>query len=102
MVSSFIYIYSALILVADLPFFNGYCRYGSDERYYYPSGLIVKTAMACLQYCRDLPKCVAFFFETGVQDESNCLGYIGGPYTYGNGRNNTKCYNMPSGMVNND
>ena len=104
-ISSVTHIYFNIILVENLPFFNGWCMYGSNEFLLISENKVpAKTAMYCLQHCRVLQQCVAFVFFTDLGGHDVCYFYKDGPYTYGDEDytkpygNNSKCYIMPSGM----
>ena len=81
----------------DIPYFDGWCRYGSDNREWI-DGFEIKDDAKCYEKCKATNDCVAFSFEYTNVDEP-CNTYRGGPYTYGNGRLNTKCYIMPKGRA---
>ena len=80
----------------DLPFFDGWCRYGSDNREWM-NGFAIKNDILCHQKCLNTTGCSAFSFEYNDVEEP-CNIYSGGPYTYGNGRINTKCHTIPKGQ----
>ena len=80
----------------DLPFFDGWCRYGSDNREWM-NGYAIKNDILCHQKCLNTTGCSAFSFEYNDVEEP-CNIYSGGPYTYGNGRVNTKCHTIPKGQ----
>ena len=80
----------------DLPFFDGWCRYGSDNREW-TMGYAIKNDILCYQKCQNTTGCSAFSFEYSDVEEP-CNIYAGGPYTYGNGRVNTKCHTIPKGQ----
>ena len=80
----------------DLPFFDGWCRYGSDNRDWM-NGYAIKNDILCHQKCQNTTGCSAFSFEYNDVEEP-CNIYAGGPYTYGNGRVNTKCHTIPKGQ----
>jgi len=90
--------------------FKGYCRYGSNSKKW-----IKDVKDVNIQQCRDLckalkgwklfsgryRKCKAFAFDSGApnanaETKGICSMYEGGPYTYGDGKANTICYNFPS------
>ena len=52
----------------------------------------------CYKKCQKTIGCNAFSFEYNNVLEP-CNMYTGGPYTYGNGRVNTKCYVLPKGLI---
>ena len=60
--------------------------------------LTTDSALKCNEECSASIACTAFSFEKGVGLTSNCNLYHKGPYTYGNGRENTRCYIMPGRM----
>ena len=81
----------------EISYFDGWCRYGSDNREWI-NGFEIKDDAECYEKCKATNDCVAFSFEYSNVDEP-CNTYRGGPYTYGNGRSNTKCYIMPKGRA---
>ena len=81
----------------EISYFDGWCRYGSDNREWI-NGFEIKDDAECYEKCKATNDCVAFSFEYSNVDEP-CNTYRGGPYTYGNGRLNTKCYIMPKGRA---
>ena len=83
----------------DLPFFDGWCRYGSDNREW-TNGYAIENDILCYQKCQNTTGCSAFSFEYNDVEEP-CNIYAGGPYTYGNGRVNTKCHTIPKGQYRN-
>ena len=78
-------------------YFVGYCRHGSNE-YNLIKSEILFTEAQCRSACSDIDNCVAFAFKTGKYlIDYKCYYYSDGPYTYGSGEKNVKCYNMRSG-----
>ena len=73
---------------------RGYCRYGKDRSSLIKQDATV-SALKCHQDCQASYACVAFSFSTDLQ--RGCVLYGGGPYTHGNGRQNSKCYIVYSG-----
>ena len=71
--------------------FDGLCRDRSNNR----DWLMATTrnsASECRKECGGMNDCVAFSYKT--KGEKNCNLYRNGPYTHGDGKNNTKCYIM--------
>ena len=79
----------------DLQFYEGWCRFGSDYREWM-KGLSTKSDVKCYEICQTTNGCSAFSFEYNNVEEP-CNIYTNGPYTYGSGRANTKCYILPKG-----
>ena len=79
----------------DLQFYEGWCRFGSDYREWM-KGLSTKSDVKCYEKCQTTNGCSAFSFEYNNVEEP-CNIYTNGPYTYGSGRANTKCYILPKG-----
>lgn len=53
-------------------------------------------AEACYEECKSTTGCVAFAYETGKSSPfKDCDLYEDGPYTTGNGRDDTTCYVVP-------
>ena len=84
-----------MVLGVDLPFYEGWCRYGSDNRGWM-EGHATNNDVKCYEICQNTNGCSAFSFEYSTVDEP-CNTYTDGPYTYGNDRVNTKCYILPNG-----
>ena len=82
--------------VSQLQSFNGYCRYGIDEKITTHS-LDTTNDKDCAKNCNDAYGCTAFSYEYN-KDGKQCILYRGGPYKNGDGRPNTKCYLMPKGI----
>ena len=76
--------------------FNGYCRYGAKKWGKLNFSLTVDSVLGCYDLCRATDSCTAFSFKKAVK---GCSLFKGGPYTYGNGRHDVKCYVMPKGIV---
>ena len=91
----FIYFILRQTLGVDLSFHDGWCRYGSDYRGWMEA-LAINSDVKCYKKCQKTIGCNAFSFEYNNVLEP-CNMYTGGPYTYGNGRVNTKCYVLPKG-----
>jgi len=72
--------------------FDGLCRYGSNKMKFLKS-FDTSSSNECEGRCVDTRSCVAFAYVINTDNPANidCLLYSGGPYTYGNGRSNTKC-----------
>ena len=79
----------------DLQFYEGWCRFGSDYREWM-KGLSTTSDVKCNEICQTTNGCSAFSFEYNNVEEP-CNIYTNGPYTYGSGRANTKCYILPKG-----
>ena len=82
----------------DLVTYDGRCRFSSNP---YPSYSIIHSNLPtltsleeCTAACRSHKGCVAFSY--GIR--YNCILYSGGPYIYGNGEANTKCYAIHAGI----
>ena len=60
--------------------------------------LAINSDVKCYKKCQKTIGCNAFSFEYNNVLEP-CNMYTGGPYTYGNGRVNTKCYVIPKGQI---
>ena len=76
-------------------YFVGWCRYGSDERDWIHA-LTIDSSFECKQECIAVSACTAFSYDEG--GTNNCNLYRNGPYTYGDGRESTKCYVMARKM----
>ena len=77
--------------------FDGYCRYGSDDKNWIKE-LDATNKHNCYEQCQTTDGCTAFAYESNGPHK-DCDLYRGGPYTYGSGRMNTICYNMPTGNL---
>ena len=80
--------------ISQLSSFDGYCRYESDDKDILKA-LAVTNEQHCYEQCQTTI-CIAFAYESNGQN-MNCHLYRGGTYIKGNGRENTKCYIMPTG-----
>ena len=72
--------------------FDGYCRYGSNEKDWIKE--VETNLQNCYNQCKTTDGCTAFAYD---ESRNYCDLYRGGPYTKGSGRENTKCYTMPTG-----
>ena len=50
------------------------------------------SALKCTEECADTSDCTASAYVEGGTNNHNCHLYSYGPYTYGDGANNTRCY----------
>ena len=85
--------------LSELESSDGYCRYESNYK-----DVIKALAVTNEQHCYDqcqTTNCIAFAYESNGQNMNcaNCHLYLGGDDKEykGNGRENTKCYIMPTG-----
>ena len=91
--------YGATILGTNLLSFIGYCRYGQyEDKRDLLDQVTENTVSKCQEKCGATKNCVAFAYKEDATNE-NCYLYGNGPYTYGTGREDTKCYIMPPGIV---
>ena len=75
--------------------FNGYCRYGSDSKDTFKS-IDSDDVEECKRQCVATPNCVAYAYRENYGGK-DCDLYRGGPYTYGNGRADIRCYILKRG-----
>ena len=81
----------------DLSYFFGYCRYDSSAYFNY-DGTRAGSDLDCYEECKAATKCTAFAYDYETS-ENNCHFYAGGPYTSGNGRSGTRCYDIKQGKT---
>ena len=77
--------------------FDGYCRYGSDDKNWIKE-LDATNKHNCYEQCQTTDGCTAFAYESNHPNK-DCALYREGPYTYGNGRDYTTCYIMRTGNL---
>ena len=92
-----IFIEFKLVEASQLQVFDGYCRDGSDDKDSIRT-LEATDYQDCYKQCKITDGCTAFAYDDNDPNE-DCALYRGGPYTYGNGKENTRCYNMPTGNL---
>ena len=81
-------------LDVDLPAFDGYCLDAADTSDDFRPGHITNDAKGCEEKCKEKEGCTAFSFTSNV---GGCTLYQNGPYTHGDGTENTKCYTINQG-----
>ena len=89
--------YDTSLLDPNLPSFDGYCRYGSDE---FDTIRILYTYSAsdCYYACFIRDTCASFAYYD-ISPGQECHLYRNGPYTNGSSDPNTKCYIKISGTL---
>ena len=67
---------------------DGLCRYGLDE-FKFTESELTTSDIKCHEACQTTDGCTAFSFKTS---DGYCAKYHGGPYTYGTGDVDYRCY----------
>ena len=74
--------------------FDGHCLDSSDDKI--PTGVTADDDQDCEEKCQEMEGCTAFSFTSTT---SLCTRFENGPYTQGDGTEDTKCYTMNEGIL---